>query len=136
VQRHLGGNPWQRLHQEVGCTHPGFDRAEGMSTVSRRRRNVAEQARLANCRCAGRCARFPLERASGCWRHCRTLLDSSRAEAIPVCLNSEQLAALASYHAVPAIYDSREFVAAGGLLSYGGSHTDAYYLAGSTLGVF
>jgi putative tryptophan/tyrosine transport system substrate-binding protein len=44
--------------------------------------------------------------------------------------HSEQLAALASYHAVPAIYDSREFVVAGGLLSYGGSHTDAYYLAG------
>jgi putative tryptophan/tyrosine transport system substrate-binding protein len=31
---------------------------------------------------------------------------------------------------VLAIYDSREFVVAGGLLSYGGSHTDAYYLAG------
>jgi len=30
MQRHLGGNPWQRLHQEVGCTHPGFDRAEVM----------------------------------------------------------------------------------------------------------
>jgi len=30
VQRHLGGNPWQRLHQEVGCAHPGVDRAEGM----------------------------------------------------------------------------------------------------------
>jgi ABC-type uncharacterized transport system substrate-binding protein len=44
--------------------------------------------------------------------------------------HSEQLAALASYHAMPAIYDNREFVAAGGLLSYGGSHTDSYYLAG------
>src|SRR5450759_4668935 len=30
VQRHLGGNPWQRLHQEVGCSHPGLDRSEGM----------------------------------------------------------------------------------------------------------
>src|SRR5207342_3761618 len=30
VQRHLGGNPWQCLHQEVGCAHPGLDRAEGM----------------------------------------------------------------------------------------------------------
>ncbi len=27
---HLGGNPWQRLHQEVGCSHPGLDGAEGM----------------------------------------------------------------------------------------------------------
>ena len=30
VQCHLGGNPWQRLHQEVGCTHPGLDRAKGV----------------------------------------------------------------------------------------------------------
>jgi len=30
MQRHLGGNLWQRLHQEMGCTHPGLDRAEGM----------------------------------------------------------------------------------------------------------
>src|SRR4029453_13603592 len=30
VQRHLGGHAWQRLHQEVGCSHPGLDRPEGM----------------------------------------------------------------------------------------------------------
>ena len=30
VQRHFGGNTWQRLHQEVGCAHPGLDRSEGM----------------------------------------------------------------------------------------------------------
>jgi hypothetical protein len=28
MQRHLGGDPWQRLHQEVGCSHPGLDGAE------------------------------------------------------------------------------------------------------------
>jgi putative ABC transport system substrate-binding protein len=44
--------------------------------------------------------------------------------------HSEDLAGLAARHAMPAIYDSREFVAAGGLISYGGSHTDAYYLVG------
>jgi hypothetical protein len=30
VQYHLAGNPWQRLHEEVGCAHPGLDRAEGV----------------------------------------------------------------------------------------------------------
>src|SRR5262249_47035329 len=43
---------------------------------------------------------------------------------------SEQLAALAVRHAVPAIFENREFVAAGGLLSYGGSLPDSYRLAG------
>jgi putative ABC transport system substrate-binding protein len=43
---------------------------------------------------------------------------------------SEQLAALALRHAVPTAYEDREFVAAGGLVSYGGSLTDSYRLAG------
>ena len=30
MQRDIGSDPWQRLHQEVGCSHPGLDRAEGM----------------------------------------------------------------------------------------------------------
>jgi putative ABC transport system substrate-binding protein len=39
---------------------------------------------------------------------------------------SEQLAALAARHAVPAIYDFREFAAVGGLISYGTSLTGIY----------
>ncbi len=42
----------------------------------------------------------------------------------------ERLAALAVHHAVPAVYEGREFTAAGGLMSYGGSLADAYQLAG------
>jgi putative ABC transport system substrate-binding protein len=33
-------------------------------------------------------------------------------------------------HAVPTIFQFREFVAAGGLMSYGGSITDSYHQAG------
>ena len=43
---------------------------------------------------------------------------------------SDQLAALTVRHSVPAIYQTREFAAAGGLMSYGGSLTDAYRRAG------
>jgi putative ABC transport system substrate-binding protein len=42
----------------------------------------------------------------------------------------EQLAGLAIRHAVPAIYQFREFVAAGGLMSYGGNIMDAFHGAG------
>jgi putative ABC transport system substrate-binding protein len=43
---------------------------------------------------------------------------------------SEQLAALALRHTVPAIYQYREFAAAGGLMSYGTSVTDVYRQVG------
>jgi putative tryptophan/tyrosine transport system substrate-binding protein len=44
--------------------------------------------------------------------------------------HSEQLGALSLRHAVPTVHESRRFVAAGGLVGYGGSITDAYRLAG------
>ena len=43
---------------------------------------------------------------------------------------SEQLAALALQHAVPAIYQYRPFAAAGGLMSYGSDQTEYYRLVG------
>ena len=43
---------------------------------------------------------------------------------------SVELAALASRHAVPTISPYRDFVTAGGLMSYGGSVTELYRLAG------
>ena len=44
---------------------------------------------------------------------------------------SDQLAALALRHGVPSSYQFREFAAAGGLMSYGGSISDGYRVAGS-----
>jgi putative ABC transport system substrate-binding protein len=43
---------------------------------------------------------------------------------------NEKLAALTLRYRIPTIYQWREFVAAGGLMSYGGSSTDSYRLAG------
>jgi putative ABC transport system substrate-binding protein len=43
---------------------------------------------------------------------------------------NEKLAALALRYRIPTIYQWREFVAAGGLMSYGGSEGDSYRLAG------
>ena len=43
---------------------------------------------------------------------------------------SEKLAALALRHAMPAIYQGREFAAAGGLMSYGGRFAETYSQAG------
>ena len=42
----------------------------------------------------------------------------------------EQLAALTAQHAVPAIFETREFVTAGGLISYGSNIADSYRLVG------
>jgi putative ABC transport system substrate-binding protein len=47
---------------------------------------------------------------------------------------SERLAALSVRYVIPTIYQTREFAAAGGLMSYGGSLTDAYRKAGVYVG--
>jgi putative ABC transport system substrate-binding protein len=47
---------------------------------------------------------------------------------------SDKLAALMLRHALPAIYSVREFAAAGGLMSYGPSITDAWRLMGNYAG--
>jgi putative tryptophan/tyrosine transport system substrate-binding protein len=42
----------------------------------------------------------------------------------------DQFIELAKRYAVPAVFDRREYTELGGLMSYGGSVTDVYYLAG------
>ncbi len=48
--------------------------------------------------------------------------------------HSQQLAALTVRHALPAIYEFRQFAAAGGLISYGSSETEYYRLVGTYAG--
>jgi putative ABC transport system substrate-binding protein len=45
-----------------------------------------------------------------------------------------KLAALSLRNAVPAIYQCREFAAAGGLISYGSDETECYSLVGTYIG--
>ena len=46
----------------------------------------------------------------------------------------ERLAALAALHAVPAIYDRRDYAEAGGLISYGATAVDQYRHCGLYVG--
>jgi putative ABC transport system substrate-binding protein len=48
--------------------------------------------------------------------------------------HNDQLAALTVYHGVPAIYERREFAAAGGLMGYGSDIMQSYGLAGTYTG--
>jgi putative ABC transport system substrate-binding protein len=65
-----------------------------------------------------------------------SVLDQEQARALLVSASplfnyrTEQIAALSIRHAIPTIYQYREFAAVGGLMSYGGSLTEAYRLVG------
>ena len=74
-------------------------------------------------------------------RDAQAAADTLRVKLIPVdglaiaadpffTARAEQLAVLAAVHAVPAIHPVREYAAAGGLMSYGTSITDAHHQAG------
>jgi putative ABC transport system substrate-binding protein len=62
-------------------------------------------------------------------RHIRALVIASAA-----LFDNDELAALALRHAVPAIYQRREFAEAGGLMSYGVSYGEVFRIAGLYVG--
>jgi ABC-type uncharacterized transport system substrate-binding protein len=72
--------------------------------------------------------------------HAFTQLTQERADALLISADPlfsgsrEQLAALAARHTLPAMFNSREFALAGGLLSYGPDQADAYREAGIYVG--
>ena len=65
VQRHLGGHLGKALHQEVGCSHPGLDRAEGMLN------RLAALARSGKAAASSRTSRSGLRLVHRRLRHAR-----------------------------------------------------------------
>jgi putative tryptophan/tyrosine transport system substrate-binding protein len=94
-------------------------------TLAAAARTLGLQLRVVNASTEGELdsafARLAQQRASGLVIGAGDAFFNSR---------SQQLGTLASRHALPAIYQGREFAAAGGLMSYGGSVADSYRLAG------
>jgi putative tryptophan/tyrosine transport system substrate-binding protein len=64
-------------------------------------------------------------------RLAQTRVDALMVAADPIFFNrASQLVVLATRHAIPALYSRREFVAAGGLMSYGTNADEGYRTAG------
>jgi putative ABC transport system substrate-binding protein len=69
-----------------------------------------------------------------------TIMAQVRAEALVIGIDnfftnrSKEIAGLTALHRVPAIYQYPEFTAAGGLMSFGGTSTETWRLAGVYVG--
>jgi putative ABC transport system substrate-binding protein len=106
--------------------------------------NLSHQARVKEVESAGRAlgGRIHLFRAGTDAELDQAFADMARARVDGVLIGndtwfntrSRQLGALALRHRLPAVYQNREFAAAGGLLSYGPGLADAYRVVGSYVG--
>jgi putative ABC transport system substrate-binding protein len=107
--------------------NPHFPNVESyVSEVEAAARAIGQQIRLLH---AGNEAEIDAAFATILQMHAEAVL----VAADPVS-RRDQIVELAARHAIPAVYEAREFPAAGGLMSYGTSLIDAYRLVGVYVG--
>jgi putative ABC transport system substrate-binding protein len=98
-------------------------------------RDVQEAARVAGQKIQLFQASTDLDLASALETAAKTQAGGLLVGADPSFVNRrERIVALAARHAIPALYEQREFAAAGGLVSYGTSLIDAYRQVGLYVG--
>jgi putative ABC transport system substrate-binding protein len=133
---HLGAKRWELLHEmvpKVAVVSVLVD-PNGPGSVLEEQQ-IEEAARLSGVRAFNVSVRSGDGIESAFVTSVNEHADALFVTAAPfLTQNREQIVALAARHAIPAIYFEREFVAIGGLMSYGAPLRDNYHQAGVYVG--